>query len=236
MFIALCACVYVYLFVYSFFQEKRGDWKSSDGRVRDGTAAAAAAGSDILIGSSRRRRRRRCRRGCWPQHRSSSETRHQHNNAVSRSLTLRELKMERQKMRQHQRQQSVDTASMADPIITPPGDFQDQTANEDQDCYPSGDGNKPDLLDPPAMFKSRPRTELFWSSGGGGGGGDDRCVFPPWPVVAIDESASQAFHQELERLKSHSLLLRFPADGTARVHYRSSKSVVEYSSTLHQYR
>lgn len=94
------------------------------------------------------------------------------------------------------------------------------------------------ILEPPAMFRpapnllatssrlTRPRTELFWST--------EHSTWNQPP--ASNESASQVFSQELERLKSHSLFLRFPLDGAARVHYRSSRSVVVQSASLNQYR
>lgn len=170
--------------------------------------------------------------------------------------------MERQRLRQTETEQfkcldddligNVVVATEEEAVITPPKDFQDHlvdscmkitsasnTIEQQQrsslsSVVVSGAGMET-ILEPPAMFRPpstssvasrlRPRTELFWSTEHTG-----------WPTTN-EATASQLFSQELERLKSHSLFLRFPLDGAhARVHYRSSKSVVVQSSSVNQYR
>ena len=155
--------------------------------------------------------------------------------------------------RQQLRQRHLNCRSLDDPIgvveeesvITPPKDFQDHlvdsckiTSNsigESLSVVVSGET----ILEPPAMFRPlpatiatsrlvRPRTELFWTT--------DHPAWPPSLLPVENESTSQVFNEELERLKSHSLFLRFPLDGAARVHYRSSKSVVVQSTSVNQYR
>ena len=126
-----------------------------------------------------------------------------------------------------------------DLIITPPKDFQDLGTSPAKDDLI--------LLEPPAMFRhsqaapsvagrrnQRPMTEIFYST-------DAKCVFPLWPATAglqVDQSTELTFHQELERLKSHSLFLKLPLDGSgsSRVQYRSSRSFIEYASSSHHYR
>jgi hypothetical protein len=173
---------------------------------------------------------------------------------VIASKTSHDVKMERQKLRHHQQQLKCCSLD-GDPIgggcgaeesvITPPKDFQDHLADSckitssisDEEATSltvvvSGGTVTETILEPPAMFRPpalrlRPRTELYWTA--------DRPAWPPL-LPALNESTSQVFNEELERLKSHSLFLRFPLDGTARVHYRSSKSVVVQSASVNQYR
>ena len=178
--------------------------------------------------------------------------------------TSRDLKMERQRQRFRRHldtgietelvldsdcSPTDDPAASTEPVITPPRDFQDS-------CQPAI-GYKDVILEPPAMFRpsavpvrtriQRPKTDLFWTSE------DSKWIFPPWPATAgvqchhdIDSShrsslsgtTQETFNQELERLKSHSLFLRFPLGGPggSHVQYRSSRSVVEYCSSFQQYR
>lgn len=163
--------------------------------------------------------------------------------------------MERQRLRQTEEQFKCPdddlignvVATEQESVITPPKDFQDhlvdscmkitstsiteEQRNSLSSVVVSGPGMET-ILEPPAMFRPpssvagrlRPRTELFWSTEHTG-----------WPTTN-EATASQLFSQELERLKSHSLFLRFPLDGAARVHYRSSKSIVVQSSSVNQYR
>ncbi|KAI9564736.1 hypothetical protein GHT06_008477 [Daphnia sinensis] len=170
---------------------------------------------------------------------------------VIASKTSRDVKMDRQKLRQQQLNcRSLDgdpiglSAGVEESVITPPKDFQDHLADSCSitsssisdgvglTVVVSGGDTTETILEPPAMFRPpairlRPKTELFWPT--------ERPVWPPL-LPALNESTSQVFNEELERLKSHSLFLRFPLDGAARVHYRSSKSVVVQSSTANQYR
>ncbi len=202
------------------------------------------------------RRRRSGRHNCWIWRRrrrqqsllTSSSRLESH---VSVSKTSRDVKMERQQLRHHHLNcRSLDSG---DPIsvreeeeeestvITPPKDFQDHLADSCKITSSSiseslsvvVSGGVETILEPPAMFRPatsllRPRTELFWTRD-----------HPAWPLSllpAVNETTSQVFNDELERLKSHSLFLRFPLDGAARVHYRSSKSVVIQSTSVNQYR
>ena len=142
--------------------------------------------------------------------------------------------------------ESDPTAVVEESVITPPKDFQDHLADScavtcrlmsevvvsgEQATTPGAAAAlETMILEPPAMFcpastRLRPKTELFWSS--------ERPA-PAAPLL-LPAKTSQVFSQELERLKSHSLFLRFPLDGAARVHYRSS-SVVVQSSSVSQYR
>lgn len=169
---------------------------------------------------------------------------------VIASKTSRDVKMDRQKLRQQQLNcRSLDgdpiglSGGAEESVITPPKDFQDHLADSCSITSSISDGvgltvvvsggdTTETILEPPAMFRPpairlRPKTELFWTT--------ERPVWPPL-LPALNESTSQVFNEELERLKSHSLFLRFPLDGAARVHYRSSKSVVVQSSTVNQYR
>lgn len=126
----------------------------------------------------------------------------------------------------YQLHKSLDDPTAQDPhrIITPPEDFQD----------PPVDSQQPPtiLLEPPVMFRpstsstgrERPKTDIFWTST------DEHASSRALPEEKM------SFNEELERLKCHSLFLRFPRDGSGRrvVQYRSSRSVVaEYSN---QYR
>ena len=112
------------------------------------------------------------------------------------------------------RHKSLDDPLAQDPhrIITPPEDFQDDPSS----------GPATTLIDPPVMFR-------------------------PWTIMAPASSKTSTstingsseedvietllFNEELQRLKSHSLFLQFPLDGSGQrsVHYRSS--CVEYSSS-----
>lgn len=150
------------------------------------------------------------------------------------ALTLLDLKMERQRSRTRRPDASP---TLAD-VITPPQDFRDDSATSR-----AGDDDADEtILDPPVMFQyqaavlrssgqqraERPKTDLFWTVDPGSWAKQSNG---PSGVTAVVDAA---FRKELERLKSHSLLLRFPADGAARVHYRSSKSVV--AGSINQYR
>ena len=202
-----------------------------------------------------RRRRRSGRRSCcyWicrrrPQSLLTPSSRLESH--VSVAKTSRDVKMERQQLRH----QHLNCRSLDDPIgvveeesvITPPRDFQDHlvdscniTSNSIEEGLSMAVSGET-ILEPPAMFRPlpatiattsrlvRPRTELFPST-------TDHPAWPPLLPVG-NESASQVFNAELERLKSHSLFLRFPLDGAARVHYRSSSSVVIQSTSVNQYR
>lgn len=139
------------------------------------------------------------------------------------NCSLHRLKMERQSLRS--------------PVITPPQDFRDD------DSSTTSPEDEQTILEPPVMFQQpdqqpallrsvslgqraeRPKTDLFWTARPGS-----------WKK-SVPQDVNEAFREELERLKSHSLLLRFPADGAARVHYRSSKSVVvQHVASINQYR
>ncbi|XP_046449862.1 FYVE, RhoGEF and PH domain-containing protein 4-like isoform X3 [Daphnia pulex] len=162
--------------------------------------------------------------------------------------------MERQKLRHHQQQLkccsldgdpiAISGAGAEESVITPPKDFQDHLADSCKITSSGGEDTSlltvvvsggcvtETILEPPAMFRPpairhRPRTELYWTA--------ERPAWTPL-LPAPNESTSQVFNEELERLKSHSLFLRFPLDGAARVHYRSSRSVVIQSASVNQYR
>ncbi len=119
------------------------------------------------------------------------------------------------------RHKSLDDPLAQDPhrIITPPEDFQDDPS--------SGTTTSSSLIDPPVMF--RPWTIMAPTSSIGSSEED----------VAVE---TLLFNDELQRLKSHSLFLQFPLDGSGQrsVHYRSS--CIEYSCTttstsgINQYR
>lgn len=169
------------------------------------------------------------------------------------SKTSQDVKMERQKLRHHQQQLkccsldgdpiAISGAGAEESVITPPKDFQDHLADSCKITSSGGEdtslltvvvsgGVTETILEPPAMFRPpairhRPRTELYWTA--------ERPAWTPL-LPAPNESTSQVFNEELERLKSHSLFLRFPLDGAARVHYRSSRSVVVQSASVNQYR
>lgn len=110
------------------------------------------------------------------------------------------------------RHKSLDDPLAQDPhrIITPPEDFQDD---------PTGTTTT-SLIDPPVMFRPwtimAPSTETTSSS-----------------IGSSEEDVAETllFNEELKRLKSHSLFLQFPLDGSGQrsVHYRSS--CIEYSCT-----
>ena len=65
-------------------------------------------------------------------------------------------------------------------------------------------------------------------------GGAASAVGAAWAVMMRKASDSfdgfDGFNAELERLKSHSLRLRFPATGRSSVQYQSSRSILEYSA------
>lgn len=165
-------------------------------------------------------------------------------NHVSASKTSSDVKMERQRLRQLN-YRSLDgdpgttatTTAAQESVITPPKDFQDHLVDSckmiSMNIMMNEAVSGETILEPPAMFRpSRPRTELWTTE-------QQHPIWPHLLPAAVDSNTSSSrshFDEELERLKSHSLFLRFPLDGAARVHYRSSKSVVVQSSFLNQYR
>lgn len=105
---------------------------------------------------------------------------------------------------------SLDDPSAEDPhrLITPPEDFQDRVV----------------IVEPPVQFRptsgrERPKTDLFLTS----------AELMTADTLAPDQ---RVFNQELERLRTNSVLLRFPLDGMGQriVQYRSSRSIIGPSS------
>ena len=104
---------------------------------------------------------------------------------------------------------SLDDPTAQDPhrIITPPEDFQDR---------------QPGLIEPPVQFRPMPTS----------GRERPKALSGPDELAAVADVApdERAFNLELERLRTNSVLLRFPLDGCVGhrvVQYRSSRSVVE---------
>ena len=171
--------------------------------------------------------------------------------------TSRDVKMERQRLRQFDNTMmmkslnvSTDRFSEAS-VITPPNDFQDISKDCLQHPHHENEQEEEEILEPPAQFRAvalrqprttaRPKTDMFWSAN------DYKCIFPLWPAqypnqidsttYRLNDETSEAFRHELQRLKSHSLFLQLPLHAaTSTVQYRSSKSVIEYSSSPNHYR